>query len=142
MAEAMRRAGYVPDIQTAFDRWLEEGRPAYVPRRRLSVEDASRLIRDAGGVPVLAHPKGLTLADLRRLAGLGIAAVEAYNPAFAPGWSRHLRLWARQLGLGISGGSDYHGAVKPHIRLGYGVGDLAVPATLLAAMRAAKGQAA
>jgi len=118
LAEAMQRAGHVPDIQAAFDDWLGEGERAYVPRRRFTVAGACDLIRGAGGLPVLAHPKGLTRADVARLAAAGIAALEAYNPAFGPGWSRHLRQWARELSLGISGGSDYHGPGRPGVCIG------------------------
>ena len=109
LAEAMRRAGYVQDVQEAFYRWLSETGPAYVPRRRFTVREACDLIRGAGGLPVLGHPEALTRKTLAQEAREGIAAVEAYSPGFAPGWSHRLRQWARELDIGISGGSDYHG---------------------------------
>jgi predicted metal-dependent phosphoesterase TrpH len=118
LAEALRRAGHVHDIQEAFDTYIEEGGPAYIPQRRFTVPEACALLRAAGGLPILAHPEMLLREDLGRLVGEGIAGLEAYYPTFAPGWSRTLRQWAHELDLGIAGGSDHHGRHRPGAPIG------------------------
>lgn len=118
LAVALCQAGHVADIQEAFDRYLGEGGPAYVPRTRFTIAEACAPIRGAGGLPVLAHPIDLPKGAIKAMAAEGIAAVEAYSYNFTPGLSRRVRRWARELNLGISGGSDYHGAHRAGAELG------------------------
>ncbi len=133
MAAALVRRGFVPSAEAAFDLYLGRGRPAYRPRERLSPEEAVTLVHQSGGVAVLAHPHTLaTAADdfstafdsVRRL---GMDGVECYCPDYSPESRRSLVDTARKLGMIPSGGSDYHGSFRPHIRLGVGRGDLLVP---------------
>lgn len=138
-ARAMIARGWCATVPEAFERYLEKGAPAYVDRYRLQPEECIRLIRDAGGVPVVAHPTTWTedIAELRkRLAGLasaGLGGLEAYHPSHSPETTLELLRMAKQLGLHVSGGSDYHGGdVKPGIHLGTGDGSLLVPDKLLA----------
>ncbi len=134
IAAVMVARGYVPDLRTAFEVWLGNGRPAYVGRARLGPEEAINLARESGGVPVLSHPHtlGITtaaeMADLlTRLRSAGLVGLEAIYS----GYRRHERDGyadlARRFGLLPSGGSDYHGTYKPGLSLGSGYGDLAVP---------------
>lgn len=142
IAAVMMARGYVPDIRTAFDLWLGNGRPAYVGRKRLDPEEAIMLARESGGVPVLAHPHTLritTSADmadlLGRLRSSGLVGLEAIYS----GYRRHEREGysdlARRFGLIPSGGSDFHGSYKPGLMLGSGYGDLVVPGELCDELR-------
>lgn len=137
-ARLMVEKGYAQSIQDAFNRFLAQGAPAYVEKRRLSPAQGIDLIHRAGGVAVLAHPYQLKLPsfdDVDRLtadlARLGLDGIEAV-------YSRHSKRErdayssiAREHGLLISGGSDYHGTYKPDLSVVTGKGDLEVPYRLL-----------
>lgn len=100
---------------------------------RLPATEAIRLIREAGGLPVLAHPSSLRMEDqtlaafIRRLADMGLGGLEAYYPGHGPDTVKKYKRLASDLGLAVTGGSDFHGAYKPRIELGRGSGDLWVP---------------
>ena len=130
IAQAMVNRGYVGTQREAFDRFLARGRPAYVERRRLSADSAIGLIRDEGGLPVLAHP-GLMprqpeeiSALIGSLADRGLTGVEVYYPGHDADMTAHLERTALRYGLAVSGGTDYHGECSP-ARLG-GDDDFAV----------------
>ncbi|MGI6496359.1 MAG: PHP domain-containing protein [Kiritimatiellia bacterium] len=137
IARAMVARGYVASIQEAFDRYLGAGCAAYSDRVRLPPGESIRLIRAAGGVAVWAHPF-LWSEDPRRLDAaigtlkeLGLSGIEAYYTTHgAEMLVTALRL-ARQHGLLVTGGSDYHGASTPDIAIGRGFGNLDVPDSLL-----------
>lgn len=142
IAAVMVRKGYVPDIKTAFDLWLGNGKPAYVGRPRLNPEEAIGLTRQSGAVPILAHPHTLginraaAMANLLvRLRDAGLVGLEAIYSAY----QRHEREGyadlARRFGLVPSGGSDYHGTYKPGLDLATGYGDLYVPESTLEELR-------
>ena len=143
IAEAMVRAKHVKDRRDAFDRFLAKGGPAYVPRDRLAPADAIRLIRDAGGVPVLAHPITLRLSydRVRELAkelkAYGLAGIEVHYPRHDGPRARRYGVIARELGLIATGGTDHHGAASPDLKLGCGFGGLRVPDAVVADLRAA-----
>ena len=139
-ARAMVRKGYVSSVADAFARYLGKGCPAYTARPLPSAEEAIRVIREAGGIVSAAHLHHLHLDDaslrtyLFSLAQAGLAAVEGYYPEYTPEMAASFREAARDAGLHLSGGSDYHGSTKPQISLGMpGVpDDLLLP---LAALR-------
>ncbi|MGN1019206.1 MAG: PHP domain-containing protein [Aristaeellaceae bacterium] len=114
IARAMVAAGYVATTQEAFDRYLREGCPAYVPGERLSMEEALAVMRRDGFVPVLAHPTLLGLDDmtLRTLLAAwqkqGLMGVEVYHPSRAGRGFDALAGMARRMGLLVTGGSDFH----------------------------------
>lgn len=144
-AEVLRRKGYVPDISSAFARYLGAGAPAYAARRLLRPEEALDLARRSGGAPVIAHPHTLGLdraaeyaAFYRRMAGLGLAGVECYYSEYDPRMRRELARAVGAHGLLPSGGSDFHGQYKPGLRVGVGRGDLRVPDGVLEDLRAAR----
>ena len=117
VARALLDAGHVTSLQQAFDRWLADGRPAYVPRSGAPPADVVRLVRRSGGLPVLAHP-GLLRRDelIPELAEAGLGAVEAYHSDHDPrAQARYLQV-AEQHGLAVSGGSDFHGDDHPRAR--------------------------
>jgi 3',5'-nucleoside bisphosphate phosphatase len=136
-ARALVRAGAATGIDDAFDRWLGDNRPAYVPKARLHPADVIRLARASGGVAVLAHPLSLELgagrleALVAGLAEAGLGGIEAVYGAYHPEQRRALRRMARRHGLVATGGSDYHGSFKPDLEVGTGMGDLDVPDSAL-----------
>jgi hypothetical protein len=139
-AQALVARGVVASREEAFARYLGAGKPAYVPKQRLSPHQAIALLRRAGAVPILAHPGLLPLERgpleelVRRFQEMGLEGLEAHYSEH----DRPTRLWlerlAARLGLVVSGGSDFHGRAKPDIALGRGKGDLAVPLALLRAI--------
>ncbi len=126
IGEAMVRRGYVSTIGEAFERYLGRGAPAWVDRRRLSLGHALRLLRASGGLPALAHP-GLVRTDaagleriVRDAARLGMVGIECYYPLHDEATVSRCLALARKYALAPTGGSDYHGSVKPDIHLGVG----------------------
>ncbi|MBW1918410.1 MAG: PHP domain-containing protein [Deltaproteobacteria bacterium] len=126
IARALVVKGYVQDQQEAFDQYLRQGGPAYVPKFRLPPAEAIALIRQAQGIPVLAHPFTLGLgleqlkAQLQELQELGLAGLEVYYPEHSPNMQADYFRLTQELGLLVTGGSDFHGANKPGIELGKG----------------------
>ena len=133
--------GYASSVQDAFDRFIEKGQPYYLPRKMLSIERSVEVIREAGGVPVLAHPFQYRLeeADLRQLIehcmDHGLLGMECRYSLYDEEQSRYLLKLAREYGLTPTGGSDFHGSNKPRIALGTGTGSLQVPPEWLEALR-------
>jgi predicted metal-dependent phosphoesterase TrpH len=133
IGEAMRRRGYVGSISEAFERFLRRGGSAWVDRQRLSLPRAVRLLRASGALPVLAHP-GIIRTDgsglervVREAARLGLAGIECYYPLHDEQTVARCLALAARYALVPTGGSDYHGTVKPHARLGVGSGGRPVP---------------
>ena len=141
-ASAMVAAGAAESIDDAFDRYLANNRPAYVPKGRLTGPDVARLAREAGGVAVLAHPfsNGLAGAELARMVGelaeAGFSGIEADYGRYSPRQRQQLGNLARRFDLVATGGSDHHGAVKPDLRVGTGRGDLKVQDRVLVELEA------
>ena len=146
-AEVLVELGLAGSVNDAFARFLERGRRYYAARSFLPVERAIRLIREAGRVPVLAHPfqYGLDDAALRTLLALGrengLQGMECRYSGYSEEQSAYLLALASELGLLPTGGSDFHGGVKPRIALGDGTGGLCVPYRYLDRLRAAAGRA-
>jgi predicted metal-dependent phosphoesterase TrpH len=109
IAEAMVRAGHVTSIREAFDLWIAEGRPAFVPRAAPSVASVCALIHEAGGLASIAHPGCVRLPGLvERVAESGPDALEVYHPDHDEAMTLVYREMAGRLGLLVTGGSDYH----------------------------------
>jgi hypothetical protein len=125
IALALLEAGYVSSLQQAFDLYLRNNGKAYVGKFRFPPAEAIAMIREVKGVPVLAHPFTLGLGSafalktaLQEMQALGLAGLEVYySEHTAEQEALYLKL-ARELGLLVSGGSDYHGENKPEITLG------------------------
>jgi predicted metal-dependent phosphoesterase TrpH len=133
-AQALVQKGVVGSAAEAFERFLGDGAPAYVPKAVLSPADAIALIHAAGGLAFLAHPGLLRLGPgesprdrLRALQALGLDGVEAYYPQHTLPQTERFRDLARDLGLLVTGGSDFHGANKPDAALGAVVDGHGVP---------------
>jgi len=109
----------------AFARYLGVGKPFYVPKEGLAFEEAVALIRESGGIPVLAHPISLYVAwgrlpDLiKTLKEMGLMGLEAWHPTAKAGSCRRLETLGHSLGLYVTEGSDFHGSARPDRRLGY-----------------------
>ena len=110
VAAALVRKGVCHRPQEAFDRFIKRGRPAYVPRYRLTPRDAIRAIEEGRGCPVLAHP-GLGVPDalVHKLAEAGLQGIEAYHTHHTPSQTRRAQRLAEELGLLVTGGTDSHG---------------------------------
>jgi predicted metal-dependent phosphoesterase TrpH len=110
VAAALVAAGHARDIADAFDRYLAEGRPAYVERRGESPADVIGHIRRAGGLASLAHPGKLGVDSLvSDLAAAGLAAIEVFHPDHEADDVARYQAMAETYGLLVTGGSDYHG---------------------------------
>jgi predicted metal-dependent phosphoesterase TrpH len=110
VARVMVECGYVKSVREAFDRYLAAGKPGHVPRTKLTPEDAVRLLRRAGGVPVFAHP-GLADRDelIPSLIAAGLMGIECYYPEHSASQRGAYLDLCRRHGLVATGGSDFHG---------------------------------
>ena len=114
VAKALLEAGYVQTIGEAFDKYIGAGKFAYVPRYKLTPEDAVHLIASANGLPVIAHPLDLPgLTELRKwlpgLVAAGMVGLETYYGPYTQDDERQLRALADEYGLIPTGGTDFHG---------------------------------
>lgn len=109
IAREMVKAGYVSTVGEAFEKWLGEGKPGFVPRVKITPDEAIELIHSIGGVAVLAHP-ALNEDDstIAPLAAAGLQGLEAYHPTQNDEQSAEYRRIADELGLIVTGGSDCH----------------------------------
>lgn len=136
-ADYLLLKGYTKSRNEAFERYIGDNGPCYMPREKLTPEQTIKLILDAGGVPVLAHPTLYHLGNsemdklIKQLCRFGLAGIEAIYSTYSMGEELQMRKLAKENHLIISGGSDYHGANKPYIELGTGRGRLAVPYDVL-----------
>ena len=131
IANALLKAGHVPTIDVAFQRYLGTRGAAFVPRPAFHSGEAVRAIRDAGGAAVLAHPALIATRLVEQLAESGLAGLEVWHPQHGISSQKRWREVARALDLVASGGSDFHG---PH--RGVGLGDMPVPDRALEELRA------
>lgn len=136
-ARALQSRGCVESVDEAFEKYLGEGRPAYHERWRVSPEDGVAMIREAGGLAVLAHPFSIkmTESELDAFAGRlklrGLAGIEALHSRHDIEARKAYSHLADKHGLAVTGGTDFHGASIPDLKLGVGFGDLCVPDELL-----------
>ena len=124
IARAMVNRGYVHSVQQAFDQYLNQGRPAYVARKKLDVADAVTLLKEVGAVPVLAHPSLIRMAaaDLKNAVhdwlDAGLMGVEIYHPAMTQYDRMYWLSFARKHDLLVTGGSDFHAIGDKHADIG------------------------
>lgn len=137
IAALMLSKGYINHPREAYQKYIGEGKTAFVPKEPFSPEEAVNLLAGAGAVAFVAHPMLVRAPEawldslVRELAELGLAGLEAYHSEHDAKAVRHVVRLADKYNLLVSGGSDFHGRAKPHIQLGRGRGGLMVPEIVL-----------
>ncbi len=138
VARLLMQKGLVASLEEAFEKYLAEGRPAFVEKVKLNEVQAIQLIKQAGGLAVLAHPHLMNYPNPQELAkkilylkNLGLDGFEVYYPGMPGDLQKFLLRLAAEQDMVISGGSDFHGSNKPEVELGVGTGDLAIPEEVL-----------
>ncbi len=140
-AAYMVQHGIVASREEAFDHYIGDDCPYFVPREKITPEMAVRFLLDFHGVPVLAHPYQYGLPEeeleqlLSHLKSAGLMGLECIYSRYPEDQVRALTRLADQFGLLVTGGSDYHGANKPGLEMGTGYGQLFVPEQCLTALR-------
>ncbi|HHY91304.1 MAG TPA: PHP domain-containing protein [Clostridiales bacterium] len=135
IARILIEKNYAQSIEEAFHKFLEEGKPAYVERFKLSVEEAINLIRDAHGISVLAHPGLLDdHVDVKEIIDLGIQGIEVYHSKHSYEESQFYLDMAYKRNLLITGGSDYHDKAPDDAK--EGIGSTGVPYDFVKTMMA------
>jgi 3',5'-nucleoside bisphosphate phosphatase len=134
IARLMVEKGFVRSIDEAFDRYLAKGKPAYVDKYRIECSTIIGIIIGAGGIPVLAHPALIELGDgsrfeelIIKLKEMGLKGIEAYYPEHSEKETSYYLKLAKKHDLIVTGGTDFHGSLKPDINMGVGRGDFHVP---------------
>lgn len=136
-ARLLVNKGYVKTMKEAFDKYLGKDGLAYFKRPELEPADGIKLIKNAGGIPVIAHPALLKLSNndmdklLLELKGFGLAGIEAIYSENSKEETGNLLRLAVKHQLLVTGGSDFHGTYKSEIEIGIGRGNLKVPYELL-----------
>ena len=129
--------GFVKNRETVFAQYLGDNCRCYVPREKITPFEAVRLIHLGGGLAFFAHPvlchmnHNKLRSFVRDLKAEGLDGMEAVYSMNTPGDESNMLGLAHEFGLLVSGGSDFHGANKPHIRLGSGKGNLQIPYDIL-----------
>jgi hypothetical protein len=124
VARALLKKGIVRTLQEAFDRYIADGAAAHVPKDKITLEEGIALIHGAGGVASMAHPLSYTddpavlPEEFKRMRALGLDAAECLYSAHTADQSLWLIEAARAAGLLVTCGSDYHGDIRPSVRLG------------------------
>ncbi len=141
-AALLMKKGYVKSRNEAFDRFIGDHCPYYIPREKITPAEAVHFLKENGALAILAHPVlyGMSKTRLTELITLlkaeGLDGIEAVYSTYTPSDERDIRTLAKQFDLILSGGSDYHGGNKPDIDLGTGRGHLFVPEEFLTDIRA------
>ena len=136
--------GYVKSLSEAFERYIGDHAPCFVPRKKITPMRAVEIILKAGGFPILAHPMlyHMGTAQLEKLVAslkeIGLMGIEAIYSTHTPSDERKIRVLAQKYDLCISGGSDFHGTAKPGLDLGTGYGKLFVPYDVLTTIKERK----
>lgn len=133
--------GYMPSVKAAFDTLLANGKPAYDDTQYLTAVQAVALINQIGGMAFLAHlhltrkPDDVLEKFVAELKEVGLAGIEGYYTEYTPELQDKYLAMAKRLGLLISGGTDFHAAMKPHISIGVGHGNMNIPYGVLENMK-------
>ena len=144
IARLLYEHGQIKSDREAFDRYIGDHCKCYVGRLKVASTDAVRLIKEAGGTAILAHPLlyGLSNTNLQKmideLKPVGLDGLEAIYSTYTTGEEQQMKRLARENGLLISGGSDFHGSNKPDIALGRGRGHLYIPYSVLETIKAGR----
>ena len=119
IAELLLKKHYIASIQEAFDRYFGEGKPCFVPGDSFTPEETIAVIHNAQGKAFIAHPHLVKKSEiLRDLYTMDFDGIECYYGLFLKGQEKKWLKVAEEKGWLVSGGSDFHGSIKPHIQLG------------------------
>ncbi|MDD3416482.1 MAG: PHP domain-containing protein [Lachnospiraceae bacterium] len=136
-AKYMQDKGYIKSYAEAFERYIGDHSPYFIPREKVTPAKAIHLILSAGGIPILAHPTLYKMGRERlellvsQLKKEGLVGIEAVYTTYSNSEEREIKALAKKYDLLITGGSDFHGTTKVHTDLGVGHGNLFVPEDLL-----------
>ena len=110
IAKAITNAGGTANIMDAYAKYIHVDSPVYVQRKTVSPQDAVEIIYDAGGIPVIAHPHDIDIAEtlIKELMNYGLRGIEAYHRKHSPACVEYFSSMAEELGLIVTGGSDFH----------------------------------
>lgn len=136
-AGLLKKKGYIKSLPEAFERYIGDHSPCFVPREKVTPIQAIELIKEVGGISILAHPilYGMGQARLDHVVGMmaeaGLDGIEAVYCTYTPADERQIKGLAKKYNLLLSGGSDFHGKAKSGLELGTGYGKLFVPSSYL-----------
>lgn len=110
IAKAITNAGGTSSVMEAYAKYIHDDSPVYVRRKTVSPHDAVEIIYDAGGIPVIAHPHDIDIAEtlIKDLMNYGLRGIEAYHRKHSPACVEYFSSMAENLGLIVTGGSDFH----------------------------------
>ena len=140
-AKYLWEQGYVSTMKQAFERYIGDHAPCFLPREKVTPTQAIELILSSGGIPVLAHPTLYHLSNrrleqlIKTLKEAGLIAIECIYSTYSPAEERHMKALALKYDLLPSGGSDFHGTTKPGLDLAIGYGKLFIPYEILANLK-------
>jgi predicted metal-dependent phosphoesterase TrpH/phosphoglycolate phosphatase-like HAD superfamily hydrolase len=144
IAHILMDKGYVSTVKEAFDKYIGLNKPCYVEKKEITPKDAITAIRSAGGLAFLAHLHQ-TKFDfqkldklLEELKGYGLNGIEGYYTEYTNEHIKDFRTLAQKHGLFYSGGSDFHGSMKPTVKLRSGYSDLHIPYSILTTLKRLK----
>lgn len=141
-AKYLLNHGYTTSMKEAFDRYIGDHAKHFIPREKISPIQAVDLIHEAGGLAFLAHPTLYHMSDrnleslIMQLKNAGLDGIEAVYSTYTQGEELQMRKYASKYNLLISGGSDFHGSIKPKLDLAVGYGKLFIPASILEDIKA------
>ena len=137
IARFLYEHGMIPTIQTAFEKYIGDNCKCYVNRFKITPMDGVRIVKEAGGIAVLAHPLLYHMSDatlqkmVDEMKDAGLDGIESIYCTYTPSEERKMKQFAKDNGLLISGGSDFHGSTKPKLNLATGYGKLYIPYEIL-----------
>ncbi len=110
IAKAITNVGGTASVMDSYAKYIHEDSPVYVQRKTVSPQEAVEIIYDAGGIPVIAHPHDLEIAEplIKELMTHGLRGIEAYHRKHSPACVEYFSSMAENLGLIVTGGSDFH----------------------------------
>ena len=135
-AKLLMDKGYTSSVKESFDKYLAAGKPAYFTNQKLEAKCIIETIHAAGGVAFLAQPHQMKFGDkledyVKELVSYGLDGMEGYYSEYDEKMQTEYQAMASRYGLALSGGTDFHGDMKPHISIGKGLGNMAVPYSVL-----------
>ena len=144
IAALMMQKGYVESVKEAFDKYIGLNKPCYAVKKEITPKDAITAITSAGGLAFLAHLHQTKFDNeklfnlLKELKGYGLTGIEGYYTEYTNENTIEFRTLAQKLGLFYSGGSDFHGKMKPTVNLKTGYGNLHIPYSILPTLKRLK----